>query len=230
MDYEHHPANKLSFRLANRVIVPASFPDEFLEKFNAANKTVKFDGIKEDVYLADFSPDQNFKDELNFLGILPENILIVIRPHASEALYHRQFSNEILDKALDKFAENENVKIILLPRKKYQGEELRAKHPQKNIIIPENVLDGANLLASADFMISGGGTMNREAAALGIPTATIFAGNWAAVDEYLLQEKLLIKIENIEDLKKIKLAKKSKLNIRNKKEIKKIVADLILGE
>lgn len=230
MDYEHHPANKLSFRLANKIIVPKSFPDEFLEKFNAVNKTVKFDGIKEDVYLADFMPDENFQIELEKLGILPKNILVVVRPHAPEALYHRQFSNEILDKALDNFATNENARIILLPRKKYQGDELRNKHPQKNIIISDKVLDGANLLASADLVISGGGTMNREAAAIGIPTATIFAGNWAAVDEYLLREKLLMRIESVKDLEKIKLEKKSELNIRNKTEVKKIVTDLILEQ
>ena len=228
MDYEHHPANKLSFRLANKIIVPTSFPDTFLDKFNAKDKTVKFNGIKEDVYLADFTPDTDFQNELNNLGISPEHILIVVRPHAPEALYHRQFSNEILDKALDKFAENKNVRIILLPRKKYQGKELREKHPQKNIFIPKKVLDGANLLAVSDFVISGGGTMNREAAALGIPTATIFAGNWAAVDEYLLQEKLLMRIESIEDLDNVKIQKKSKLSIRDKKEVKQIVTNLIL--
>ncbi len=228
MDYEHHPANKLSFRLADRVIVPKSFPDKFLEKLNAKNKTVKFDGIKEDVYLADFTLDNNFQQELKNLGISPGNILVVVRPHAPEALYHRQFSNEILDYALDKFAGKQNVKIMLLPRKKDQGDKLREKHPQKNIIIPEKVLDGANLLASADFVISGGGTMNREAAALGIPTATMFTGNWAAIDEYLLQENLLVRIESFEDLDKIRLEKKSNLKIRDKKEVKKIVADLIL--
>lgn len=228
MDYEHHPANKLSFRLANKVIVPTSFPDKYLEKFNALDKSQKFDGIKEDVYLADFKPDVSFQDELDNLGISPKNILIVVRPHAPEALYHRQFSNEILDEALDKFAENKNARIILLPRKKHQADELRKKHQQLNIIIPDRVLDGANLLAKADFVISGGGTMNREAAALGVPTATIFAGNWAAIDEYLLQENLLIRIESIEDLDKLELKKKAKLNIRDKKDVKKIVTDMIL--
>ncbi|MGI8556566.1 MAG: DUF354 domain-containing protein, partial [Pyrinomonadaceae bacterium] len=200
MDYEHHPLNRLSFRLANRVIVPASFPDEFLRKFGALKKTKKFDGIKEDVYLADFSPSAGFQNELAMLGITPENILLVVCPHAPEALYHRGFANEILDELLDKFAAHENVKIILLPRKNQQGDELKAQHPQKNIIIPEKVLDGANLLAAADLVISGGGTMNREAAALGVPAATIFARHAAAVDEYLVRENRLLKITKREDL------------------------------
>lgn len=226
MDYEHHPANRLSFRLANRVIVPESFPDKFLQRFGAANKTLKFAGIKEDVYLSDFAPDANFQNELEKLGITTQDILIVVRPHASEALYHRQFVNEILDELLDEFSKN--AKIILLPRKKYQGEELRKKHPSKNIIIPETVLDGANLLAAADIVISGGGTMNREAAALGVPVWTIFAGKQAAIDEYLINENRLRKIEKVKDLDKIELLKKPERNARKKSETRGKVADLIL--
>ena len=228
MDYEHHPINHLSFRLANRVIVPESFPDEFIKKFGAAKKTKRFDGIKEDVYLSDFKPDSAFQSELEKLGIAPENVLIVVRPHAPEALYHRGFANEILDELLDKFSTDENVKIILLPRKNYQSGQLKARHPQKNIIIPEKVLDGANLLAAADFVVSGGGTMNREAAALGVPTATIFAGRAAAIDEYLVRENRLSRITKIEDLARVKLVKKSGLNIRGGKEARAQIVNFIL--
>ena len=228
MDYEHHPMNKLSFRLANRLIVPISFPDSILEKFGVSKKTLKFNGIKEDVYLSDFTPDPNFQNELNVLGILLENILIVVRPHAPEALYHRQFTNEILDKLLDDFAERKDVKIILLPRKSYQGTALKEKHPQENIIIPESVLDGSNLLAAADLVISGGGTMNREAAALGVPAYTIFAGHRAAIDEYLFRENRLQKIETIDDLAKIKIEKKKGLNIRRENTVRQEVVKYIL--
>lgn len=228
MDYEHHPMNKLSFRLANRLIVPVSFPDSVLKKLGVSGKTLKFGGIKEDVYLSDFAPDPNFQNELNALGISPEDILIVVRPHAPEALYHRQFTNEILDKLLDDFAAEKNVKIILLPRKNYQGTELKEKHPQANIIVPENVLDGANLLAAVDLVVSGGGTMNREAAALGVPAYTIFAGHQAAIDEYLFREKRLQKIETIDDLAKIKLQKKKGLNVRREANVREEVVKYIL--
>ncbi len=229
MDYEHHPGNHLSFRLAKRVIVPESFPADFLRKFGVSeNKVRRFRGIKEDVYLSDFAPDAKFPTELEKLGIFPEDILVIVRPHAPEALYHRQFSNDILDKLLDKFSAEENVKIILLPRKNYQGVELRQKHPQANIIIPEKILDGANLLAAADLVISGGGTMNREAAALGAPTATIFAGRAAAIDEYLAGENRLQKIESLEDLAKIKFEKKEDSNPRREINVCRQVADLIL--
>jgi predicted glycosyltransferase len=231
MDYEHHPANHLSFRLATRVIVPESFPDAFLQKFGASEKKVRrFEGIKEDVYLADFAPDKNFQNELRELGISPENVLVVVRPHAPEALYHRQYSNEILGEILENFAAAENVKIILLPRKKYQGDALRRAHPGANIIIPSRVLDGANLIAAADLVVSGGGTMNREAAALGVPVATIFAGKAAAIDEMLIREGRMLKIETRRDLDKIKLAKKPAGRARKFTQTKAKVADLILRD
>jgi uncharacterized protein len=229
MDYEHHPMNHLSFRFAKKVIVPESFPSEFLQKFGANERKVKrFSGLKEDVYLADFEADRDFQNELGKIGISPENVLVVVRPHAPEALYHRQFSNQNLDEMLDKFAADENVKIILLPRKDYQGKELKKRHPQPNIIIPEGILDGANLIAAADLVVSGGGTMNREAAALGIPVITIFAGKSAAIDEMLIKEGRMTKIETLEDLNKINPGKKISTKARRFSETKSKVADLIL--
>lgn len=230
MDYEHHPMNHLSFRLANRIIVPGSFPDEFLQKFGALGKTDKFDGIKEDIYLSDFTPDPNFQNELAALGVAPENVLVIVRPHAPEALYHRGFSNEILGEILDKFSADENAKIILLPRKNYQGAELKKRHPQNNIIVPERVLDGANLLAASDLVVSGGGTMNREAAALGVPVVTIFAGKPAAIDEYLFRENRLQKIAGAADLAKIKLEKRGKRNPRRENIVREEIVKLILQQ
>jgi predicted glycosyltransferase len=233
MDYEHHPANHLSFRMATRVIVPESFPSEALRKFGAAQKKIRrFAGIKEDVYLADFAPDENFQNELRELGVSPENVLVVVRPHAPEALYHRQYSNEVLDEMLEIFAADGNVKIILLPRKKYQGEELRRRHPNANLIIPTRALDGANLIAAADLVVSGGGTMNREAAALGVPVATIFAGKPASIDEMLIGEGRMSKIETRADLDQIKPVKKSPARraARRFTQTKSTIADLVLDD
>lgn len=230
MDYEHHPGNHLSFRAATRVIVPDSFPSEALRRFGVSEEKVRrFGGIKEDVYLADFEADPTFSEELKSLGVDAENVLVVARPHAPEALYHRQFENRLFDELLDHLAAFENVRIILLPRKGYQGDDLRAKHPQSNIIIPESVLDGANLIAAADLVISGGGTMNREAAALGVPAYTVFAGKPAAIDAYLIPEGRLQTIETEDDVKNLVPAKRSERAMRRNTETKRIVADLILG-
>jgi hypothetical protein len=228
MDYEHHPANHLSFRLATKVIVPKFFPDEALKRFGAAKKAEFYDGLKEDVYLADFALDINFQNELATLGVSPENVLVTVRAPALEALYHRQFTNELFEEMLDLFAADDNVKIILLPRKVYQGEKLKKRHPQPNIIIPPKVLDGANLLFASDLVISGGGTMNREAAALGVPVATIFAGKPAAIDDWLINTDRMAKIETREDLQKLPLVKKANVNARRALEMKAKVTDLIL--
>ncbi len=230
MDYEHHPGNHLSFRMARRVIVPESFPQPALERFGAAKKAKRFSGIKEDVYLSGHQLDPGFAGELGALGISAENVLVVVRPHAPEALYHRGVENRLLDELLDRFASDENVRIILLPRKSYQGDELRERHPQPNIIIPNRALDGANLIASADLVISGGGTMNREAAALGVPAYTIFAGEPAAIDQYLIDSGRLMTVKSSEDIASMVPRKKDGLSLRGNAAARALVADLILED
>ncbi len=227
MDYEYQPANHLAFRLANRVIVPESFPNESITKFGAnAHKVFRYNGIKEDVYLADFVPNINFQTELKQLGIEKENVLVVVRPPASFALYHR-FENEIFDDFLKKLAETENVKVIFLPRTDEQKVAFTQQLNEK-FIIPKNALDGANLISSADLVVSAGGTMNREASALGTPTATIYAGKFASIDEFLIKENRLTRISNQTDLQKLKLVKKSEAVQRKNLSLRKEIAELIL--
>src|SRR5437016_10442383 len=87
MDYEHQPANHLACRLASRVIVPRSFPATELRKYGAPTRKVKrYDGLKEDVYLADFKPNPSFEHTLQKLGIAEQDVLAVARPPAREAL------------------------------------------------------------------------------------------------------------------------------------------------
>jgi len=228
MDYEHHPGNHLSFRTAKRLIVPKCFPDSALKKFGASDKKVRrYDGIKEDVYLADFEPDPGFAKELLALGILPEDILVVVRPHAAEALYHRGIANQVFSDALSMLAQA-NCKVILLPRKTKDIDRLNSENRNASFIIPESPLDGANLIAGADLVVSGGGTMNREAAALGVPAATIFAGPRAAVDNYLINDGRMIAIESVEGLARLSIAKKPPREPRNQNNVRKHVVDLML--
>src|SRR5437870_12272032 len=115
MDYEHQPANHLAFRLASRVIVPSAFPASELKRFGASLRKVKrYDGIKEDVYLADFVRDAALAETLHKLGIASQDVLVVARAPAREALYHR-FENELFDELLAHVNSGEQVKIILLP-------------------------------------------------------------------------------------------------------------------
>jgi hypothetical protein len=231
MDYEHHPGNHLSFRTAKRIVVPECFPTDAIRRFGASGKKVRrYNGIKEDVYLADFRPDPEFGNTLMEIGIDDDDILVVIRPHAPEALYHRGIANRLLNEAIDLLSSEQRCKIILLPRKAYQGKQIQEENPSVNIIIPEHALDGSNLIAAADLVISGGGTMNREAAALGVPAATIFAGKPAAVDEYLIAEQRMLSIRSTEDLKKLPIAKREARQPRGEDHVRKQVVDLILEE
>ena len=228
MDYEHHPANHLSFRLASRVIVPTSFPEASLRSYGAdVGKVRRYDGIKEDVYLADFTPDPCFSEKLKSLGIEESDVLVLARAPASFALYHRM-ENELFDKLVEQLAKQRDVKLLLLSRTAKQKKALRSRHTSSNVIFLEQPLNGANLIAAADLVVSAGGTMNREAAALGVPAVTTFAGRWAAVDEQLVREGRLVRCDSKADLARVKAEKKPVPNPRRAVAVRDQVVDLIL--
>jgi predicted glycosyltransferase len=227
MDYEHQPANHLAFRLASRVIVPRAFPSAELRKYGASMRKVKrYEGIKEDVYLADFTPDPAFAETLRRLGITSEDVLVVARPPAREALYHR-FENELFDELLSRLNSRDDVRIILLPRSDAQRAEYETRN-WSNMIMPREAIDGANLIAAADLVISAGGTMNREAAALGVPAVSVYAGKWAAIDEELMREGRLQRISSRDEIESLLVAKKSGLNPRRATQVRKQIASMIL--
>jgi uncharacterized protein len=227
MDYEHQPANHLAFRLASRIIVPRAFPEPILSRFGAtAPKVRRYDGIKEDVYLADFQSDPGFAKQLRELGITASDVLVTVRPPADEALYHR-FENELFDQLLDHLSAAPLVKTVLLPRNVAQRKtySLRAN---TQLVVPPRPIDGANLIAQSDLVVSAGGTMNREAAALGIPAASIYLGEWAAIDEELVNEGRLQRISTPEQIRDLRLQKKMSANARRATHVVAEVADLIL--
>lgn len=245
MDYEHQPANHLAFRLATRVIVPRAFPDAALRRFGArqskvganakvVSKVRKYDGIKEDVYLADFAPDDDFANELRALGVAANEKLIVVRPPARDALYHR-FENELFDRLIEKLCDEPHAKILMLPRTHEQRQTLETQYKHcPNLIFPAQVLDGASLIFAADLVVSAGGTMNREAAALGVPAATVFAGRAAAIDEWLIETGRLRRIASLEDVARLRVEKRSRARssdagtMREQRSVRGQVADLIL--
>jgi predicted glycosyltransferase len=95
------------------------------------------------------------------------------------------------------------------------------------VIVPSTPLDGANLIAASDLVISAGGTINREAAALGVPAASIYAGQWAAVDEELIREGRLQRIEDRDSLRDLEIKKKAAAIPRQSIEVINEVVRLI---
>ncbi len=229
MDYEHQPANHVAFRLASRVVVPAAFPEAALRRFGArASKVRRYEGFKEDVYLADFRPDAPALEDLRReLGVSERDVLVVVRPPARDALYHR-FENELFDLLLTRLAAAPNVRAVLLARSRAQRAEFAARLAGGNFRLPVSALDGRALVSAADLIVSAGGTMNREAAALGVPAATIYAGEWAAVDEELVREGRLLRLRTPEDVAALPLEKKRDARPRRSPHVRARVADLIL--
>ena len=97
------------------------------------------------------------------------------------------------------------MKLVVLPRNEKQAEELKKQWPtlfsNGTMRIPARVVNGLNLIWASDFVISGGGTMNREAAALGVPVYSVFRGKIGAVDRYLAGQGRLVLLEGVEDVR-----------------------------
>jgi predicted glycosyltransferase len=178
MDYEHQPANHLSFRLAASILVPEVFPETALRRFGAKpDRVVRYRGFKEQLYLADFEPDRVVLDELELDA---DKVIAVFRPPPAGALYHRM-TNERFDDILAAARAQRDVQVVLVPRSHEQADRYG-----RGVRIAEAV-DGPSLLACADVVVGAGGTMSRESAILGTPTYTVFAGELAAVDRELMR-------------------------------------------
>lgn len=213
IDYEH--SRPAPFSYPKWLIVPEAIKDAY----PTLKRILTYPGLKEDVYAPDLQPDYSFFHEL---GINEQDIIITIRPPATEAHYHNPAGEELFYESLGWLFKNAEAKIIILPRNRKQAEEIRKKRKawftSGKIIIPDKVLNGLNLIYFSDLVISGGGTMNREAAALGVPVYSIFRGPVGLIDKKLEQEGRLTFISKPEELSGIKIEKRKKTNLADLKE------------
>jgi len=181
------------------LILPEAIPDSAVKKHSMC--ILKYPGIKEDVYVPSFKPDSRI---LCDLGVKGDGLLVTIRPPATEAHYHSRKSDELFEAVIDFLGRTPNLHMVLLPRNEKQETLVRKTWPREcnngKIIVPDRVVDGLNLIWHSDLVISGGGTMNREAAALGVPVYSIFRGKIGAVDQYLANSGRLVLLENVEDI------------------------------
>jgi len=174
--------HRINFRLADKVMVPEVIPFERLAPLGLTRDRYRpYPGIKEQVTLADFEPDP--ASVVEELGLDPHRPIAVLRPPATMSLYHRGIENTLFDDVLA-YLRTSDAQVVLLPR---TPEQARAFEGMADVIIPARPVDGPQLVAAADVVISAGGTMNREAALLGTPTWTTFAGELGAVDRMLIE-------------------------------------------
>ena len=188
-DYEWAAAqHHVNCRLARVVMVPDTIPPERLERYGARGKVRAYPGLKEEYYLADFEPDPAVLSEL---GLDRDSPLVVVRTPPEVSLYHR-FENPLFRRVLERLAAS-RARVVVLPRTPAQREELGR---MGDFVVPARAIDAQSLVAYADLVISAGGTMNREAVALGTPVFTTFEGRLGAVDEALLREGRLRKLDD----------------------------------
>jgi len=187
-DYEWATVqHNVNCRLAQAVVVPDAIPPERLDRYGARGKLRRYPGLKEEYYLADFEPDRAV---LDLLGLDGDEPLAVVRTPPAVSLYHR-FENNSFSEVLLRL--REQGQVVVLPRTAEQRAELLAVG---GFVVPEAAVDGPSLVALADLVVSAGGTMNREAVALGTPVLTTFEGKIGAVDEQLIAEGRMGRLED----------------------------------
>jgi predicted glycosyltransferase len=188
-DYEFAKVqHAINCRLARRIVVPDAIPPERLKPYGATPEKLRpYEGLKEEYYLADFEPDPAVLSEL---GLDTGKPLAVVRTPPAVSLYHR-FEAPLFGQVLDRLRGHQ---VVVLPRVESQRAELG------DFIVPERAIDAQSLMAFADLVVSAGGTMNREAVALGTPVWTTFEGRLGAVDERLIAEGRLRKLTRAEDV------------------------------
>ena len=174
---------QIAFRAARKVLVPDSIPLDRLGRIGAKErKLVRYPGLKEEYYLDGFEPDSTVLSELE---LDREKVLVVVRPPPETSEYHAR--NDLYGETIRYLAGADEAQAVVIPRTERQGDEVRAMGAA-NLIVPERAIDAQSLIAFADLVVSAGGTMNREAVALGTPVFTTFAGRMGGVDEGLIAD------------------------------------------
>jgi len=228
-DYEY--AKALPFITPNWTMAPEVIPSEAIS-FDK-KRLLRYPGIKEDVYVPTYKPKRGIRKKF---GITDEDILVTIRPPATEAHYHNPEAEILFNGVVETLGKHQNVRMMILPRnEKKQTAFIKSKWSdwcdKRKIIIPEHVVNGLDLMWHSDFVVSGGGTMNREAAALGVPVYSIFRGKTPSIDRYLSDSGRLTFLETVEDIEakmKIERRDKSSKGLRDSHEALHVIVKNIV--
>jgi predicted glycosyltransferase len=197
--------HQLGCRAATRVVVPDAIPPERLAGYGARPpKLQQYPGLKEEYYLADFEPDRSVLAPFALDG---GSVLVVLRPPPDVSLYHRH-SNPLFPQTVDFLGRHEQVRAVVLPRTEEQREFVRGLE-LPSLIVPDRAVDAQSLIALADLVVSAGGTMNREAAALAVPVYTTYGGRLGGVDEELIRQGRLVPLS---DPRALELRKRDRAN------------------
>jgi predicted glycosyltransferase len=212
--------HQLGCRAATKVVVPDTIPPERLRPYGVdEHKLLQYEGLKEEYYLSDFEPDPS---ALAAWELDPKRVLVVLRPPPDVSLYHRH-SNPLFPQTLDLLGNRDDVHAIVIPRTDDQRAFVQGL-ALPSVIVPERAVDAQSLIALADLVVSSGGTMNREAAALGVPVYTTFGGRLGGVDEALIREGRLVPLS---DPRALQLRKRG-ADLRRIRRDPRVMLDLML--
>jgi predicted glycosyltransferase len=221
-DYEFAKwQHNVGCRLSNRVITPDAIPAERLRRYGVDDrKLAQYPGLKEEYYLADFEPNPAVLDQLD---IDTEKVLVVLRPPPDVSLYHRK-SNPLFPQVVRHLGTHEQVQAVVLPRTTAQREYVRSL-ALPSLIVPDGAVDAQSLIAFGDLVVSAGGTMNREAVALGTPVYTTYGGRLGGVDEALIRAG---KLRPLTDPRALELQKRP-MERETMKRDPQLLVDLIIS-
>ena len=156
------------------------------------------------------------------LGVDPARVLVVLRPPPDVSLYHRH-SNPLFPQTLEHLGRLENVHAFVIPRTEEQRDYVKSL-ALPSVIVPEQAVDAQSLIALADLVVSAGGTMNREAAALGVPVYTTYGGRLGGVDEELIRNG---RLRPLTDPRALDLHKRERAGERVRRD-PQLMLDLLL--
>jgi uncharacterized protein len=221
-DYEWASTqHQLGCRLARRVLTPDSIPAARLRRYGVGPaKLRQYPGLKEEYYLADFVPDAGVLDQL---GVDRGRVVVVLRPPPDVSLYHRR-SNRLFPALLESLGRRDDVHAVVIPRTETQRHTVRTlRFP--SLIVPDGAVDAQSLIALADLVVSAGGTMNREAVALGTPVYTTYGGRLGGVDEALIRQG---RLRPLSDPRALELVKRPPGRPGLRRRDPSVLAELIL--
>lgn len=207
VDYEYHPGTHLLFRLASRLLLPEAFSSELVISHGGRGKTWRYRGLKEEVYLSDLRPDPGQRVDLGIEG--HNGPVVTLRPPAVGAMYHRH-ENPLWVRLIDHLRGLPDTLTLVVPRHPSQVEELRGLVAAANIRVLERPIDGPALVWWSDAVISAGGTMNREAVALGTPVWSMFSGRLGSVDSSLIAQGRMQRLTGPADVDRLHITTKQR--------------------
>lgn len=197
--------------LASYVFIPQVCRENFGTMFDDA-RLITYDGCKEDIYIADYVPDPNFLDKIPF------DNFVIIRPEALASFYVKE-NQTIVPELLRRF-EKENINVIYLPREK---EDIKYAEGCK-FYTPENPLNGLDLCYYADAVLTGSGTLAREAACMGNTSVSFFpSSKLLSVDQYFVDQGKVLHSRDVDEIIEYTLKatkKRNNLDLSNSKRVK----------